>query len=212
MKLIRQKSVLFVNQFEKIMDFSLHTLPYKADSLAPFIGEETINCHFGKHTKAYVDNVNRLKAGTKFGTMSLEEIVRRSDGALFNNAAQVWNHYFYFEALNLEGEHKPGGNLLERINMDFGSLDQFCGLFEDAGVKLFGSGWVWLVRRPSGVLAIVPTQNAATPLTTADVPLLCVDVWEHAYYLDYQNRRAEYLRKIWGVIDWNVVESRYERE
>lgn len=193
------------------MNFILKPLPYKAHSLMPIIGEETINCHFGKHTKTYVDNLNNMKVGTKFDNMSIEEIVRNSDGAIFNNAAQVWNHYFYFEALSLEGKHKPSGNLLVQIEGDFGSFDEFRKDFEDVGVKLFGSGWVWLAKRPSGKLAILPTQNAATPLTTTDVPLLCVDVWEHAYYLDYQNRRAEYLNKIWTIIDWSVVEHRYCR-
>lgn len=193
------------------MDFNLISLPYEVTALEPTIGHETVNYHFGKHTKTYIDNLNNLKKDTEFADMTLEEIVKNSKGAIFNNAAQAWNHFFYFEALSPAGKRTPSGTLYMQIQKDFGSFEDFCTQFEKAGATLFGSGWVWLVKDPSGKLSIETTQNAGTPLTTANVPLLCVDVWEHAYYLDYQNRRAEYLNKMWNVIDWAFVEARFEK-
>lgn len=192
------------------MNITLPKLPYETDSLAPTISAETMKYHYGKHTKTYVENVNNLKIGTEFDCMNLDEIVKSSNGVIFNNAAQAWNHFFYFEALKPNANSRPYGELLMQINADFGSFEEFCSLFEKIGIKHFGSGWVWLTKHPLGKLNIISTPNAETPITTTNIPLLCVDVWEHAYYLDYQNRRAEYLNKIWDIIDWSVIVHRYE--
>lgn len=184
-------------------------LPYDSAALAPAISEETVKFHYGKHEKAYIDNLNAMIKGTRFENLSLEEIITESDGALFNNAAQAWNHIFYFFGLNPEGGGEPGGNLRKAIDRDFGSFEQFKEDFIKAGVGLFGSGWVWLASDTDGKLFIQALSNAGNPLTTGLTPLLTFDVWEHAYYLDYQNRRADALKALWDFVDWDVVESRY---
>lgn len=192
------------------MTYEQPNLPYAADALAPVISKETVDFHYGKHEKAYIDNLNRLIKGTEYETMELEDIIRHSDGALFNNASQAWNHIFYFFTFNpATSNHKPSGELRRAIDRDFGSFDKFKEAFVQAGVGLFGSGWVWLSRDEGGRLFITQGKNAENPLTAGLVPLLTFDVWEHAYYLDYQNRRADALVKLWDIIDWEIVENRY---
>lgn len=194
------------------MKHELPPLPYAKDALAQVLSEETLNYHYGKHERAYIDNVNKLIEGTPFADMTLEEIVQKADGGLFNNAAQAWNHLFYFMALSPAGAFTPSGALADAIDSQFGSLDAFKEKFEAAGTTLFGSGWVWLSKDADGNLLITKGSNAETPLKDGKLtPLLCFDVWEHAYYLDYQNRRAEYLHRMWEILDWKVVERRYEK-
>jgi len=191
------------------MEYVQPELPYDAAALAPAISEETVAFHYGKHEKTYIDNLNAMIKGTRFEDMSLEEIIRESDGALFNNASQAWNHIFYFFSLSPDGGGEPGGDLRKAIDRDFGSFEQFKADFTKAGTGLFGSGWVWLVADSDGKLLIRAEKNAGNPLTDGLTPLLTFDVWEHAYYLDYQNRRADALNALWSVVDWDVVESRY---
>ena len=188
----------------------LPKLPYAENALSQVLSEETVLYHYGKHERAYVDNLNKLIQGTPYETMPLEEIVRSSDGAIFNNAAQAWNHQFYFFAFSPDGKIAPTGELRDAIDRDFGSLDACKEKYEAAGVSLFGSGWVWLSKDAAGKLSITQGRNAETPLTGQGVvPLLCFDVWEHAYYIDYRNRRAEYLHRLWEIVDWSIVERRY---
>lgn len=190
--------------------YSLPDLPYADDALAPVISSETVHYHYGKHERAYIDNLNKMIKGTKFEDMELEDIIRSSESALFNNASQAWNHIFYFFTFSPSGAREPSGELRKAIDLQFGSFDDFKREFVDAGVKLFGSGWVWLVCDEEGKLMIVQKSNAGNPLTDGLIPLMTFDVWEHAYYLDYQNRRAEALDRLWTVVDWDVVSSRYE--
>ncbi len=189
------------------MSIVLPPLPYARDALAPHISAETLDFHYGKHHQAYVNNLNGLIAGTEFAKASLEEIVRRSSGPLFNNAAQVWNHTFYWESLAPSGG-SPTGRLAEALTATFGSLDEFRAAFNKVAMGTFGSGWAWLVQKPDGRIAIVSTSNAATPLTGEDRPLLTCDVWEHAYYIDYRNARQAYLDAYWKVVNWAAVASR----
>ncbi len=184
-------------------------LPYSRDALAPAISAETIDFHYGKHEKAYIDNLNRLIKGTEYDDMDLEEIITSSKGPLFNNASQAWNHIFYFFTFSPDGSREPSGELRRAIDRDFGSLEKFKEAFVEAGVGLFGSGWVWLSRDNDGKLVITQGPNASNPLTEGLTPLLTFDVWEHAYYLDYQNRRADALKALWDIVDWDVVEGRY---
>ena len=190
------------------MKYEQPELPYKRDALAPAISPETIDYHYGKHEKAYIDNLNRLIKGTEFEDMDLEEVIVNAKGALFNNASQAWNHIFYFFTFSPDGSREPGGDLRKAIDRDFGSFDKFKEAFVDAGVGLFGSGWVWLCRDDDGKLLITQGSNAQNPLTDGLTPLLTFDVWEHAYYLDYQNRRADHVNALWDIIDWDVVEKR----
>lgn len=190
--------------------FEQPNLPYAPDALAPVISEETISYHWGKHEKTYIDNLNKLVRDTHWEDMPLEEIIRKSDGALFNNASQAWNHIFYFFAFNPEGGGKPVGELAKAIDRDFGSFDEFKKLFVEAGTGLFGSGWVWLSKDKDGKLFITQGPNAANPITQGLKPILTFDVWEHAYYLDYQNRRAEALGKLWDIVDWKIIDDRYK--
>lgn len=192
------------------MTYTQPTLPYANDALAPAISEETVNYHYGKHEKAYIDNLNKLIKGTEFEDMDLEEVIRHAEGPLFNNASQAWNHIFYFFTFSPDGSREPQGELRKAIDRDFGSFDNFKKAFVDAGVGLFGSGWVWLSRDDSGKLFITQGSNANSPIKNGLVPLLTFDVWEHAYYLDYQNRRADALNALWDIVDWDVVEGRYE--
>lgn len=184
-------------------------LPYASDSLAPAISQETIEFHYGKHEKAYIDNLNKMIEDTEFEDAELEDIIKKADGALFNNASQAWNHIFYFFSFSPNGGGQPGGELAEAIKRDFGSFENFKKQFTEAGVKLFGSGWVWLSSDSEGKLVITQESNAGNPLRHGLNPLLTFDVWEHAYYLDYQNRRADALESLWDIIDWQVVEQRY---
>lgn len=191
------------------MTYTQPQLPYPSDSLAPAISQETIDFHYGKHEKAYIDNLNKLINGTEFDNEELEEVIRRADGPLFNNASQAWNHIFYFFSFSPDGGGEPSGELADAIRRDFGSFEKFKEEFEKAGVSLFGSGWVWLSRDQDGHLFITQEPNAGNPLRKGLTPLLTFDVWEHAYYLDYQNRRADALKSLWNIIDWDMVESRY---
>lgn len=189
--------------------FQLVTLPYAPDALEPFISKATIELHHGKHLQAYIDNLNRLVRGTRFAGLPLETIVAESDGALFNNAGQALNHNLYFMQFSPQGGGEPMGELAEAINRTWGSFDNFRLAFVKAGSELFGSGWVWLAKDANGALYILQEPNGSNPITKGLTPLLGFDVWEHAYYLDYQNRRADHLDALWNIIDWNAVGQRY---
>ena len=191
--------------------FTIPALPYSTDSLAPVISKETISYHYGKHLQAYIDNLNRLKEGTKFESADLKTIIKESNGALFNNAAQTFNHTFYFLNISPAGGGMPKGELIKAIESKWQSFDDFKKIFTDAATGLFGSGWVWLQCNPAGELSIAAEPNAGNPLTKGLIPLMTRDVWEHAYYLDHQNRRAEYVNGFWNIIDWNSVEENYKQ-
>ncbi len=190
------------------MKHVLPKLPYSPEALEPHISKKTIEYHYGKHHMTYVQKLNGLIEGTSFEDMSLEDIIRKADGGIFNNAAQVWNHTFYWEGFSANGKDAPGGALLEAINKDFGSFEDFKEAFTQKATTLFGSGWTWLVRKADGKLEIVQTSNAENPMQAGDKPLLTCDVWEHAYYLDYQNRRPEYIAAFWKLVDWDIVANR----
>jgi len=190
--------------------FEAMELPYAADALAPAISEETIRYHYGKHYKGYVAKLNELVEGTPFAAMTLEEIVKGSEGPVYNNAAQAWNHAFYFESLSPEAQNAPTGALMSAIERWFGSFDALKAQMTKACVSLFGSGWVWLAEDETGRLSIISESNAGNPLRYGMRPLLCIDVWEHAYYIDYRNARADAIAALWPFIDWKTVEARYE--
>lgn len=187
------------------MSFELPALPYDKDALAPHISAETLEYHYGKHHQTYVTNLNNLIKGSPFEGKTLEEIVTGSDGGIFNNAAQVWNHTFYWHCLAPNAGGEPTGDVLAAISHAFGSVEAFKKQFTEAAIKNFGSGWTWLVKKSDGSLAIVSTSNAGTPLTTGAKPLLTVDVWEHAYYIDYRNARPVYLDHFWALVNWEFV-------
>jgi Fe-Mn family superoxide dismutase len=189
------------------MAIELPPLPYARDALQPHISSETLDYHYGKHHQAYVDNLNKQIAGTEFADLPLEEIVRKSSGGMFNNAAQVWNHTFYWNCLSPSGGGEPSGKLADAINKAFGSFEQFKEQFSQTAITTFGSGWGWLVQRPDGNLALVSTSNAATPITGNDAPLLTCDVWEHAYYVDYRNARPKYVEAFWKLVNWEFASS-----
>lgn len=192
------------------MAIELPALPYDRDALAPHISEETINYHYGKHHQAYVTNLNNMIAGTDFEGKSLEDIIRTSEGGVFNNAAQVWNHTFYWNSLSPNGGGEPSGALADAINSAFGTFADFKEKFTASAAGNFGSGWTWLVKNSSGALEIVNTSNAGTPITDAGVtPLLTVDVWEHAYYVDYRNARPEYLKHFWELVNWDFAAKNF---
>lgn len=191
------------------MTFALPELPYAHDALAPVISEETIQYHYGKHHQAYVNNLNGLIPGTEFENADLDTIVKKSDGAIFNNAAQIWNHNFYFLSLTPEKGTTPSAPLMKAIDAAFGSFDNFKTEFNKAAATLFGSGWAWLVKDADGRLSITKESNAGNPITRGLIPLLTFDVWEHAYYIDYRNRRPDYLAALWELVDWNAVSARY---
>ncbi|AHG22378.1 superoxide dismutase [Chania multitudinisentens RB-25] len=189
------------------MSFELPALPYEKNALEPHISAETLEYHYGKHHNTYVVNLNNLVKGSEFEGKSLEEIIKTSTGGMFNNAAQVWNHTFYWHCLSPQGGNEPTGAVAAAINQSFGSFAAFKEQFTDAAVKNFGAGWTWLVKKSDGTLAIVNTSNAATPLTGDDKPVLTVDVWEHAYYIDYRNARPKYLEHFWLLVNWAFVEQ-----
>ena len=191
------------------MKYTQPQLPYANDALEPVISRRTVDFHYGKHEKTYIDNLNALLEGTEFEELPLEEIIRDSKGAMFNNASQAWNHIFYFFSFSPDGGGEPDGELGHAIKEQFGSFDKFKEAFVDAGAKIFGSGWVWLSKDEKGQLFITQESNAGNPMTKGLTPILTFDVWEHAYYLDYQNRRADALNQLWSIVDWAVVESRY---
>jgi len=192
--------------------FTLISLPYSAEALQPVISSETIAFHHGKHLQTYVDNLNRLIEGTEYASMSLEEIVRNAQGGIFNNAGQIVNHNLYFTQFAPAAEHSEpaeGLAITTALILNFGSVEQFKAEFEKAGTTLFGSGWVWLSADKDGKLFITQESNANNPLTKDLRPLLTMDVWEHAYYLDYQNRRAAHLQALWSIINWSEINRRY---
>ena len=189
------------------MAIELPPLPYERNALEPHISAETLEYHYGKHHKTYVDNLNKMIEGTEFADMPLVEIIRKSQGGMFNNAAQVWNHTFYWNCLSPNGGGEPTGKLLEGINKAFGDFAKFKEQFSEVAIKTFGSGWGWLVQRPDGALALVSTANANNPLTSDDTALLTCDVWEHAYYIDYRNARPKYVESFWNLVNWEFVAS-----
>ncbi|PIV37176.1 MAG: superoxide dismutase [Fe] [Lysobacterales bacterium CG02_land_8_20_14_3_00_62_12] len=187
------------------MSIELPALPYARDALAPHISAETIDFHYGKHHQTYVTNLNHLIKDTEFAQSNLEDIIRRSTGGMFNNAAQVYNHSFYWNCLKPNGGGAPSGKLADAINRTFGSFAAFKEQFTQTAMTTFGSGWAWLVQRADGSLALVSTANAATPVTGTDRPLLTCDVWEHAYYIDYRNARAKYVEAFWNLVNWDFA-------
>ena len=191
------------------MSHQLPELPYAMDALEPHISRETLEYHYGKHHATYVTKLNGLIEGSAHADASLEDIVRNSDGGVFNNAAQIWNHTFYWNSLSPQGGGAPSGELAEAINKSFGSFDEFKKTFTDKATTLFGSGWAWLVKKADGTLAITQTSNAETPLTGDDTPLLTCDVWEHAYYIDYRNARPGYLAAWWELVNWDFASANY---
>ena len=189
------------------MAIELPPLPYERNALEPHISAETLDYHYGKHHKTYVDNLNKQIEGTEFAELPLEAIIRKAQGGMFNNAAQIWNHTFYWHCLKPNGGGEPTGKLKDAIDQAFGDFAKFKEEFTKVAVGTFGSGWGWLVQRPDGSLALVSTSNAATPLTGEDTPLLTCDVWEHAYYIDYRNARPKYLEAFWNLVNWDFVAS-----
>jgi Fe-Mn family superoxide dismutase len=181
------------------------TLPFAMDALAPHISRETLEYHHGKHHRTYVNKLNELIKGTEFEGLSLSDLVKKTTGPTFNNAAQVWNHNFYWYGLNPQGSDKPAGELAAAIDRNFGSFDQFATQFKTAAATKFGAGWTWLVKTEDGKLAIRNSNDAENPLQWNQIPLLTCDVWEHAYYIDYRNERPRYIEAFWGLIDWDFV-------
>ena len=187
------------------MAIELPALPWARDALAPHISAETIDYHYGKHHQTYVTNLNNMIKGTEFENLDLVAIIKKAQGGMFNNAAQIWNHTFYWNSLAPKGGGKPGGGIAAAIGKKWGSFDAFKEAFTKSAIGNFGSGWTWLVKKPDGALDIVNTSNAATPLTGSDAPLLTCDVWEHAYYIDYRNRRPDYLGAFWNLVNWEFA-------
>jgi Fe-Mn family superoxide dismutase len=187
----------------------LPKLPYPMTALEPVISKETLEYHYGKHHKAYVDNLNKLIPGTEFEQMPLEEIIKKSSGGVFNNAAQVWNHTFYWNCMTPDSSKKPSGKLAQAIDKKFGSFDEFKKQFSETAVKTFGSGWGWLIKNSDGSVELLSTSNAGTPMTSDKEALLTCDVWEHAYYIDYRNARPEYVEKFWDLVNWEFVEKTF---
>lgn len=188
------------------MTHILMELPYKTTDLIPFISRETIEYHYGKHHQSYINNLNTLIVWTEFENMSLEEIIKKSSGAIFNNSAQVWNHDFYWKSLSPQ-KKTLSDNFFKKIEENFGSFEVFKEKFSSLALSNFGSGWTWLVKKESWALEIVSTSNAGTIITTDDIPLLVIDIWEHAYYIDYRNVRAEYIKQFWNFVNWDFVEG-----
>jgi Fe-Mn family superoxide dismutase len=191
------------------MEHTLPPLPYAMDALAPHISKETLEYHYGKHHQTYVTNLNNLIKGTEFENMSLEEIIVKSSGGVFNNAAQVWNHTFYWNGMKPNGGGAPSGAVADAINAKWGSFDKFKEEFQKSAVGNFGSGWTWLVKKTDGSVDIVNTSNAGTPLTTENKALLTVDVWEHAYYIDYRNARPKFVESWWNIVNWDFVNQNF---
>lgn len=188
------------------MEHKLPALPFDKAALQPYISQETLEYHYGKHHAAYVANLNKLIPGTEFENLSLEDIIKKASGGIFNNAAQVWNHTFYWNCLSPNGGGDPTGKLADEINQTFGSIAAFKDAFSKSAATNFGSGWTWLIRSKNG-LEIVNTGNAGSPLTAGQKPLLTCDVWEHAYYVDYRNARPEYVKAFWNLVNWAFVAS-----
>lgn len=191
------------------MKHLLPDLPYPSDSLTPFLSAETISFHYGKHHQGYVTKLNSLIDATPFESMSLEEIIKKSDGAVFNNAAQIWNHTFYWSSLSPKGSGMPTGVLGDAIKSQWGSFELFREEFSQKATMVFGSGWTWLVKNSKGSLDVMNTANAATPLTSGHKPLLTLDIWEHAYYIDYRNARPQYIESFWKFANWDFANKNY---
>jgi Fe-Mn family superoxide dismutase len=191
------------------MTHELPPLPYAKNALEPHISAETLEFHYGKHHQTYVTNLNNLIVGTEFENLALEEIVKKSSGGIFNNAAQVWNHTFYWHGLSPAGGGEPTGALAEAINKTFGSFAKFKEELSKTAITTFGSGWAWLVKNADGGLALVSTSNAANPLTAGQTPLLTIDVWEHAYYVDYRNLRPKYVEAFWNLVNWEFAAKNF---
>ena len=189
------------------MAIELSPLPYEKNALEPHISSETLDYHYGKHHQSYVTNLNKLIEGTEFADAALEDIIKKSSGGMFNNAAQVWNHTFYWNSMSPNGGGEPSGKLADAITKAFGSFEKFKDEFSKSAAGNFGSGWTWLVQRTDGSLGIVNTSNAATPITGTDNPLFTTDVWEHAYYIDYRNARPKYVEAFWNLINWKFAAS-----
>lgn len=186
----------------------MHTLPelgFTQNALEPHISKETLEYHYGKHHQTYVTNLNNLIQNTEFENLSLEEIITKASGGIFNNAAQIWNHSFYWQCLSPQGGGEPIGELAELIQKNFGSFANFKAEFSKTAITTFGSGWAWLVQKPDGSLALESTSNAGTPLVGDNKPLLTCDVWEHAYYIDYRNARPKYVEAFWNLVNWDFV-------
>jgi superoxide dismutase, Fe-Mn family len=191
------------------MEHTLPPLPFAKNALAPNMSEETLEYHYGKHHQTYVTNLNKLIPGTEFEKLSLEEIVKKASGGVFNNAAQVWNHTFFWNSLSPNGGGAPKGALGDAINAKYGSYDKYKEEFAKVATGTFGSGWTWLVKKTDGSLDIVSTSNAATPLTTDSKPLVTIDVWEHAYYIDYRNARPKFIEAYWNIVNWDFAEKNF---
>ena len=191
------------------MAHQLPDLPYARDALEPHISAETLEFHHGKHHQTYVTNLNKLIEGTEFADSSLEEIISKSSGGMFNQAAQIWNHTFYWNCLSPNGGGEPGGALADAINSNFGSFADFKEKFSASAATNFGSGWTWLVKNSDGSLAIVNTSNAGCPLTESQTPLLTIDVWEHAYYIDFRNARPKYIETFWNLANWDFATQNF---
>lgn len=191
------------------MKVELHRLPFEMNALEPYISKKTLEFHHGRHHLTYVTNLNNLIKGTKFENIDLETIIKVAEGPVFNNAAQIWNHTFYFACLKPEKNYTLKGPFADVIKGSFGSVSFFKDTFVKSAVSLFGSGWIWLVMNPKGSLEIIQESNAGNPLRRGLIPLLTCDVWEHAYYLDYQNRRIDYIEAFWKLINWQLIEKRY---
>ena len=204
-------TLLFMTTDTATKTFTMVPLPYDYTALAPEISEETLHYHHDKHYATYVAKLNELVAGTPYERMTLDEVVEKSDGAIFNNAAQAWNHEFYFDALSPAPQHEPEGALRKAIDAQFGSFDKFKEQMTAAATSLFSSGWVWLVEDKTGHLSIFSAQNADNPLRHGLYPLFCIDVWEHAYYIDYRNARADSVKALWNRVDWKKIDERYDK-
>jgi len=187
------------------MKFKLPKLPYEMNALESNISAKTLEYHYGKHLQTYITNLNNLITGTKFENTSLEDMIKEAEGPIFNNAAQVWNHTFYFSGLSASKSGKPKEEVKAAIKSSFGSQKEFKDAFIKSASTLFGSGWIWLIKNPKGKLEIIQESNAGNPLQKGLKPILTCDVWEHAYYLDYQNKRLDYLNAFWNIIDWDIV-------
>ena len=192
-----------------MMTFTLPELPYALDALAPHISKETLEYHYGKHHRAYVNNLNNLIPGTEFEKMDLIEIIKKAKGGIFNNAAQIWNHTFYWHSMKPNGGKEPTGGLAEKIKVAFGSFEEFKTLFTKAAMTQFGSGWAWLVQNKENHLEIVQTSNAGNPILDGKKPLLTCDVWEHAYYIDTRNDRAAYVNHFWNLVNWDFANQNF---
>ena len=191
------------------MEHTLPPLPFAKNALVPNMSEETLEYHYGKHHQTYVTNLNKLIPGTEFENLSLEEIVKKASGGVFNNSAQIWNHTFFWNSLSPKGGGAPAGALADAINAKYGSYDKFKEEFTKVATGTFGSGWTWLVKKADGSLDIVSTSNAATPLTTDSKPLLTLDVWEHAYYIDYRNARPKFIEAFWNIVNWDFASKNF---